>query len=751
MSQYTRFPDPAAGIKVYPSVTSFPVSAKDGAQAVAADTNTIYIFDTATNTWVAVATPGAAIAIDGLIDDVLATGPGVASATVVSVGGAAAADIATSVSDTQAATDAATASTLVKRDSNADSSFNQVNAAYFVSSDPVISLTASYNTGLQVLDVATNASTTVGQNFVTIYNPAIPSSASLTEGSLVLDSPGAPVYAKIQSTPSPEVDLQDQSNSYQARMYVYPNPGLDLTRPGNGNSILTDSSLYIISNAGTAAASIDAATTTVNVEDGNTGLRSEMIPAQLNLYADKNAPYYLNIDATSANTVNFRYFEAGGPDVYYNFISNTNPNVHVTSGTLKADVGGGDSIEMFPGQIQFQNSTGGVSLSLSPLTSSNYPLVLPPAQGGAGEFLQNDGSGNLSWAAAGGGLPAQTGNANKVLATDGSSASWQYAGLGAGSLGTSNVIVGRGKPGNLTGTETTIVGDQAGFSIASSTEATTIGFQADVTGIGGTALGSKSSAGLVGTSLGRLALSGTESVAVGHNAQIAANAAVVVGGQSGGTGQYTVALGYGAKVNGNDNISIGYVSGTGASGINNIFIGSYAGISVTGNNNVILGNINTATLSDTIILAAGSAERIRINSSGNMGIGTTTPAQKLDVNGTAQATAFKVPNYILSPQLFDAGTKTANFSLDLGANGPCQQVTINAAGPLVLTLSNPVTGGAYLLKLVQGATTGTITFPANVKWGAAGAPTLSSTTGLIDIINLYYDGTDYYGTYALGF
>lgn len=109
-----------------------------------------------------------------------------------------------------------------------------------------------------------------------------------------------------------------------------------------------------------------------------------------------------------------------------------------------------------------------------------------------------------------------------------------------------------------------------------------------------------------------------------------------------------------------------------------------------------------------------------------------------------------VPNYILSPQLYDEGTETGNFTLNL-ANGPAQQVTINAAGPLVITLSNPVTGGAYLIKIIQGATPGTVTWPANVLWGAAGAPTLSLATGDIDIINLFYDGTDYYGTYALGF
>lgn len=60
---------------------------------LAEDTNTIYVWNG--SSWLAVATPGAAIAIDGLIGDVSATGPGVVVATVNSVGGQSAANIAT--------------------------------------------------------------------------------------------------------------------------------------------------------------------------------------------------------------------------------------------------------------------------------------------------------------------------------------------------------------------------------------------------------------------------------------------------------------------------------------------------------------------------------------------------------------------------------------------------------------------------------------------------------------------------------
>lgn len=49
---------------------------------LAEDTNTIYVWNG--SAWIAVATPGAAIAIDGLIGDVLASGPGVVTATIAS-------------------------------------------------------------------------------------------------------------------------------------------------------------------------------------------------------------------------------------------------------------------------------------------------------------------------------------------------------------------------------------------------------------------------------------------------------------------------------------------------------------------------------------------------------------------------------------------------------------------------------------------------------------------------------------------
>ena len=55
------------------------------------------------------------------------------------------------------------------------------------------------------------------------------------------------------------------------------------------------------------------------------------------------------------------------------------------------------------------------------------------------------------------------------------------------------------------------------------------------------------------------------------------------------------------------------------------------------------GDLNTGMFfpaADTIAFSEGGAEAMRITSAGNVGIGTISPTQKLDVNGTIKATSF---------------------------------------------------------------------------------------------------------------
>jgi hypothetical protein len=56
-------------------------------------------------------------------------------------------------------------------------------------------------------------------------------------------------------------------------------------------------------------------------------------------------------------------------------------------------------------RLYFEQSGGGNTVAIKPpnIISASYDLILPTAQGAANTYLKNDGSGNLSWAAASGG------------------------------------------------------------------------------------------------------------------------------------------------------------------------------------------------------------------------------------------------------------------------------------------------------------------------------------------------------------
>lgn len=84
------------------------------------------------------------------------------------------------------------------------------------------------------------------------------------------------------------------------------------------------------------------------------------------------------------------------------------------------------------------------------------------------------------------------------------------------------------------------------------------------------------------------------------------------------------------------------------------------------------------------------------------------------------------------------------------ANGTIQQITLTSNW--FLSTSNFVipTGGSITLIVTQGSGAPYTLAPTGIKW-AGGNYTLSTTAGLIDIINIFYDGTNYYGSIVLGY
>jgi hypothetical protein len=72
-----------------------------------------------------------------------------------------------------------------------------------------------------------------------------------------------------------------------------------------------------------------------------------------------------------------------------------------------------------------------------------------------------------------------------------------------------------------------------------------------------------------------------------------------------------------------------------------------------------------------------------------------------------------------------------------------------SSGNVTFTFSNPKSGASYLLKLVQGSSARTYTWPATVKWAGGIAPTVTATNDGADLIGCFFDGSIYLCNYTL--
>jgi len=97
------------------------------------------------------------------------------------------------------------------------------------------------------------------------------------------------------------------------------------------------------------------------------------------------------------------------------------------------------------------------------------------------------------------------------------------------------------------------------------------------------------------------------------------------------------------------------------------------------------------------------------------------------------------------------GTVTSSNTLSLTA-GTVQTATLTASTACTFTMPTAVAGKSFVLLLKQAASTGngTATF-TSVKWGTAGAPTITATAGKMDILTFVSDGTNWYGSIAQGY
>jgi hypothetical protein len=152
-----------------------------------------------------------------------------------------------------------------------------------------------------------------------------------------------------------------------------------------------------------------------------------------------------------------------------------------------------------------------------------------------------------------------------------------------------------------------------------------------------------------------------------------------------------------------------------------------------------------ATGANAITLSTNAVERVRVTSAGNVGIGTTSPANTLEVSGTANGTSLSVVRFR------NAGTSTSTASSLLlttntgvgssAASSVIQSVAENTSGDSALVLQTPAAGTATTrLRITSAGNVGIGTETPGNRLSvltAAGGNTsgfsVGSTNGLLNI------------------
>jgi hypothetical protein len=426
------------------------------------------------------------------------------------------------------------------------------------------------------------------------------------------------------------------------------------------------------------------------------------------------------------------------------------------------------------------DSLGNVSIQLR-ASANNTAQQNTFIGGGSGSRLTT-GVYNTAFGYNAGGV-ITTGSNNVIVGTN--------AGLNT-TVGGHNTFVGQGSgQNNISGYYNTALGSQSLLNNTASSN-TAIGYQAltnNTSGNSNTSVGYQSllfnSTGSNNTSIGFGALFNNTA---SSNTAIGAGAALT---STSGTG--ITAIGYQALnvSTANNNTAVGYQSGLlNTSGTNNAFFGFQCGTALTsGSSNAIFGtgvilstNSDVNSVVGVFVTATGGGNSIvgyqassgGFNSSVILGrsaiatannqfvvgssgqtagtvsaeTNTTISSWSVKVNGTDRKLLLldTAQNVIDVKQSVTASTTTSTINW-ISGNVADTTLTSNTT----FTLSNPVIG-TYIVKLTQGgAGSFVVTWPATVKWSGGIAPVLTTTAGKIDIITLVWDGTNYYGSYALNF
>jgi hypothetical protein len=417
-----------------------------------------------------------------------------------------------------------------------------------------------------------------------------------------------------------EFRIDSNNDSTTSAFKITKDAGTELFRiQEDGNVGIGTSSpsqpLHIATNNNNAAVAL-------RVSNDNVGGRAGI---SFNLPNNSNEFYSLGID-------NDRYFKiANGGSLSTNTRAAISPTGNVLIGTTtdagyKLDVNGssrvkGSGTTSSTTALLVENSNSSASLEV--LDNGDVEIL-------NGRLVLQNGDNSVYIGLNTGANDDKTNNSN--------------VGIGPSALanvtsGTANIAVGRSALADLTtGNYNVAIGNYALSNNTTDQGITAIGYSSQL----------NSTSGRRNTSLGYRALSlnqtGDNNVVVGYNAQYnnSVNGVALVGYLAGenNSGGRVVGVGYQALQNnsGADNTALGYLSGYSTvyqTGSNNTFLGyqsTYSSSASNISNSTAVGANVSLTDSNTVILGNNA----------NVGIGTTSPSYKLDVDGTARAVKSKI-------------------------------------------------------------------------------------------------------------
>jgi len=169
--------------------------------------------------------------------------------------------------------------------------------------------------------------------------------------------------------------------------------------------------------------------------------------------------------------------------------------------------------------------------------------------------------------------------------------------------------------------------------------------------------------------------------------------------------------------------------------------GSWSGISAIGSQITLYLNGAPACSATDTTYTSGSVALMGSNAASQQSISNLTFFNA----GWTESEGLQLKT--LAPStLVDGATITWNLT-----NFSMLNSTVTLGGNRTLALTNPQTGGNYVLRIVQDATGGrTLTLGSGCTWkvinGGGGTITLTAAANAVDILAFYYDGTNCYAT-----